>query len=500
MKSGFIFIAIILAVGSCAHNHNRETDEHIHDESLQLTAYNDNFEVFAEVVPFVTGQESDILAHFSFLKDFRPVSEGLITVSLIIGTDSIRQTLVQPTRTGVYLFQVTPVVAGSGTLLFDIETPSGKSHIVVPDVTVYTNEHDAHNAAAEAEVINGNAAVFTKEQSWKVDFATAEALYEPFGQVIRTTAQIQSSQGDERIIVAKTGGVAIFSANLVEGNAITAGQTLFTIDGSATADNNLTLRYVEAESEYNRAKDEYERKADLAKENIVSQSDLMKVKTELANAEAAYNNLRNNFAAGRQSVSSPINGFVTRVPVKNGQYVEAGQPVLVVSQNRDLLLKAELQPKYFEYLNSITSANIRILNSNRIYSLDELGGSLLSFGKSTDSANPLIPVVFQVGAYGNAPLLPGSFVEMFIKTQTNSQAITVPNEALIEEMGAFFVYLQLTPELFEKRLVKTGVTDGARIEITEGIAVGDRVVSKGAILVKLAQASGALDAHAGHVH
>jgi hypothetical protein len=85
---------------------------------------------------------------------------------------------------------------------------------------------------------------------------------------------------------------------------------------------------------------------------------------------------------------------------------------------------------------------------------------------------------------------------MFIKTKTNAQAVTVPNEALIEELGNYFVFVQLTPEFFEKTLIKKGVSDGIRTEITEGISAGDRVVSKGAILVKLAQASGALDPHA----
>jgi RND family efflux transporter MFP subunit len=492
---------IAFAIVGCTHNHSHETTDehgHIHDETLQLTAYNADFEVFAEAMPFVAGQESEMLAHFSRLEDFKPLEESCITVSLIVGADGIRQTLEQSVRPGIYQFSLQPVVAGTGRLVFDIQTAEGTSQITVPNVTVYTNEHEAHEAAEEATISSSNGVVFTKEQSWKVDFATAEARREPFGQVIRTTAQIQPSQGDERIITAKAGGVALFNASIVEGKNVSTGQTLFTIDGSATADNNLAVRYAEAESEYNRAKAEYERKTELATANIVSQSDLLKAKTEFTTAEAAYNNLQRNFTAGKQPVSSPIDGFVTRVLVQNGQYVEMGQPVLVVSQNRDLFIKAELQPRYFDWLSHIISANIRILNSNHVYSLEELGGRILSYGKTADINNPLIPVTFQVN--NKTGLLPGSFVELFIKTQTSAQAVTVPNEAIIEEMGACFVFVQLIPELFEKRAVKTGVTDGVCIEITEGITAGERVVSKGAIFVKLAQASGTLDAHAGHVH
>ena len=94
----------------------------------------------------------------------------------------------------------------------------------------------------------------------------------------------------------------------------------------------------------------------------------------------------------------------------------------------------------------------------------------------------------------------GSFIETFIKTQSQTETLTVSNEAIVEEMGNYFVYVQLTPELFEKRPVKTGVTDGIRTEITDGVSQGERIVGKGAILVKLAQSAGAIDPHAGHVH
>ena len=491
-----------MAMAGCKHTHSHENGndhDHAHDETLQLTAYSDAFEVFAEADPFVLGQESDILAHFSRLENFKPLEDGSVTATLVVGDNVIRQTLDKPARRGVYLFSLEPAAAGAGALTFDVKTPKGASKLVIPDVTVYTNEHDAHSAAAIEAISSNDGVRFSKEQSWKVDFATAVARRAPFGQVIRVTAQVQPSQGSEWVVAAKTGGVVFFSNNnLTEGIPVNAGQALFSIDGSGMADNNLSVRFAEVESEYLRTKAEYERKTKLAEDNIVSQSDLLKAKAEFTNAGAAYNNLRNNFAAGRQIASSPVSGFVTKVLARNGEHLETGQPVLVVSQNRDLLIKAELQPRHFDSLSKITSANIRLLNSNKTYTLEELGGRLVSYGKSADSDNPLIPVLFQVS--NKAEMLPGSFVELFIKTQTSAQAITVPNEAVVEEMGGFFVYAQLTPELFEKRAIKKGASDGVSTEILEGVAEGERVVSKGAILLKLAQASSALDAHSGHAH
>ena len=64
---------------------------------------------------------------------------------------------------------------------------------------------------------------------------------------------------------------------------------------------------------------------------------------------------------------------------------------------------------------------------------------------------------------------------------------------------AYFLYVQVTPELFEKRAVRIGHSDGLQTEIVEGLSAGERVVSRGAIMVKLSQSTGQLDAH-GHGH
>lgn len=149
-------------------------------------------------------------------------------------------------------------------------------------------------------------------------------------------------------------------------------------------------------------------------------------------------------------------------------------------------------------MSNISTARFRMLNDDKVYTLDDLNGRLVSYGKSVETNSPLLPVVFQVD--NTAEMLPGSFVEMYIRTRGEQSVITVPNVSLVEEMGNYFVYVQLTPEYFEKREVKIGQTDGVRTEILSGLNGQERVVAKGAVLVKLAQATGSLDAESGHAH
>lgn len=481
--------------GESQHDHHHSHD----DVKLQLTAYNQDFEVFAEAGPFVKGKASGILAHFTYLENFKPLEKGEVTISLIIGTSGIRQKLENPTKSGIYKFKLMPEVTGIGKVIFDIKTSSGSSQVVVPNITVYANEHDAIHSAEDNTITNSNAVVFTKEQSWKVEFATALPAVGPFGEVIKTTAQVSTAQTGLVTVSSKTGGIVKVATNsLVEGKKVTNGQTLFTISGEGMADNNLSVRFTEAESNFQKAKANFERAENLFAGKIVSEKEFIAAKTDYETARAVLTNLKRNFNPKGQDVASPINGYVEHMLVSNGQFVEPGTPLVTISTINTILLNAQVQQKYAPILPKITTANIAIPGSIQQYTLEELNGKVLSFGRVANHDNFMVPVTFEATNPGN--FIPGSLVEMYIKIQSFENAITIPIEALLEEQGNYFVFVQLTPELFEKREVKIGASDGIKTAITHGVSPSERVVVKGAILVKLSQASAALDPHAGHVH
>ena len=68
----------------------------------------------------------------------------------------------------------------------------------------------------------------------------------------------------------------------------------------------MSVRYQEAKSAYETAKSEYERKEELAREKLVTESDFRKAKNEYETAAANYGNLKRNFASGRHSEGSPM--------------------------------------------------------------------------------------------------------------------------------------------------------------------------------------------------
>jgi RND family efflux transporter MFP subunit len=360
------------------------------------------------------------------------------------------------------------------------------------------HDHDSEEAVGHEHEHSG-AIHFETGQQEKIDFAVEYPLVESFGQVIKTTAQIQSSQMDETIISARTSGIVLFSGNnIVEGQTVNAGQVLFSVSGESLADNNSKVRFTEAQNNYQKAEADYRRAQELAREKIVSEKDFLQIQSEYETAKAIYDNLYKNFSNGGQKVSGSFAGYIKQIFVENGQYVEAGQALVSVSKNKSLILKADVPVKYAELLPCLSSATIRNRNKSATYSLEELNGKILSFGKSLNTDSYRLPVTIQID--NKAGFIPGAFVEVYLKTKSEQAVLTVPCSALTEEQGNYYVYVQECEEHFEKREVTIGITDGIRIEIQSGLNKEEQIVTKGAISVKLAQSTGALDPHAGHIH
>ena len=83
-------------------------------------------------------------------------------------------------------------------------------------------------------------------------------------------------------------------------------------------------------------------------------------------------------------------------------------------------------------------------------------------------------------------LLEGAFAEVYLQANELSDILAVPAVALAEEQGGHYLYVQLSGESYTKRFVTTGENDGLFVEITGGLSAGERVVTRGVMLVKAA--------------
>lgn len=353
--------------------------------------------------------------------------------------------------------------------------------------------HEGHDHGKEAaghsdEIILPKA----KAEAAGVQVSTIEPG--TFEQVIKTSGQILAAQGDESVAVATVPGVVSFRGQVTEGMSVGKGTALVTISSSNIADGDPVQR---ARIAYDISKKEYERMKALVKNKIVSDKDFAQAEQNFENARISYEALAKNHTAGGQAVTSPISGFVKNILVKEGDYVTIGQPLVSVTQNRRLFLRAEVSEKYYSYLRTINSANFRTPYNNKVYELRELDGRMLSFGKAAGENSFYVPVTFEFDNKGD--VIPGSFVEVYLLSAPMENVISLPRTALTEEQGLFFVYLQLDEEGYKKQEVTLGADNGKSVQILSGVKAGDRIVTSGAYQVKLASASNAIPAHS-HEH
>jgi len=72
-------------------------------------------------------------------------------------------------------------------------------------------------------------------------------------------------------------------------------------------------------------------------------------------------------------------------------------------------------------------------------------------------------------------------------------ALTAPAKAVFVEDGRSFMYVQIGAAEFERREVEVVAAAGARVHVTRGIAVGDRIVSDGVLLLRARETDGSAE-------
>ena len=81
-------------------------------------------------------------------------------------------------------------------------------------------------------------------------------------------------------------------------------------------------------------------------------------------------------------------------------------------------------------------------------------------------------------------LKPEMFARLHLDVGEASQFIVVPREAVLEADGKQFVYVVEDQNRYVKREVKVANISPEQVRVLEGLARGQRIVTKGAVLIK----------------
>lgn len=347
------------------------------------------------------------------------------------------------------------------------------------------HDHSGHGHGAEA---SSDEIVFTPEQAAKTDFEVQKVEPSVFHEVIKAGGRIMPAQGDEVSVVAPAAGIVSFAGTkLSDGSSVGRGQRLFYISSKNIATGDVVSRN---RASYDKAKNDFERAGKLLADRIVSQREYDEARLAYEQARTEYEALAGSSSARGVGVSASIGGFIGSLAVNEGDYVETGALLANITQNRSLVLRAEVSQSYLARLRNITSANFTVPYDDTTYELAAMGGRLLSVSRNSLTGTALVPVTFEFR--NTASVIPGTYVEVSLLGAPESNVIALPLTAITEQQGLYYVYVQIDAECYERREVKLGPDDGVRIKILSGIKPGERVVTRGAVNVKMASASGSI--------
>lgn len=367
----------------------------------------------------------------------------------------------------------------------------------------HSHEAEAVHPEAEEHAHGGSDEIIlppAKAQAAGVKVATITP--QTFHAVIHTSGQVLAAQGEESTVVAPMAGVVSFRNRLTEGMSVGKGTALLTLSASRLAEGDPVAK---ARINYETARQAYERAERLVNDQIISRKAYEEARQTYENARITYEGLGGNPTVqtgndkrqGGQAVTAPLAGYVKELLVNEGDYVEMGQPLARITQDRKLFLRADVSQNHYRQLNTLCTAHFRPAADQQTYALNELNGRLLSYGKAAGSNGHYLPVTFEFDNRGD--IMPGAFSEVWLISSPIDGALILPKTALVEEQGSCFVFIQLDEEGYRKQLVTTGADDGRNIQIVRGIEAGQRVVVEGAQQVKLAATSNAIPAHS-HEH
>jgi membrane fusion protein, heavy metal efflux system len=287
------------------------------------------------------------------------------------------------------------------------------------------------------------------------------------------------------------------------GDRVKAGEILLVVDSPDIAQ--AYSEFIKEESDltyairaYELAKDLYETKALALKDLKQTENDLVKAKAEFRRAKERLLSLRvpagelekpidKQTITSRFEMRSPLTGTVVERTVTPGQSVggDPSQVLFTVADLDTLQVVGDIYERDLDLIHPGLTATVTV----EAYPEVPFAAAVAAIGDVVDPNTRTIKVRAWVDNASHK-LKPEMFARLHIDISEGKEFISVPKESVLEIDGKEFVYIAQPNGTYVKQEVKVGSASDDRLRILRGLKPGDRVVTKGAVLLKGSEAKG----------
>lgn len=491
-------------------------------ESWAVTAWGDQFEIFAETDPLVAGSEAIAFTHVTVLEDFSPLTEGRVSVVLrdSAGVEQVFS-IDRMTRPGIFSVPVVPRATGEFELAYRVETSGRSEEVSAGRVRVGQAgspggliEPSPLSAAATAAATSAAGAPisFLKEQQWRTGFATVWLGQGALRESIRGPGRVEPAAGGEVLLTSPVDGVVSGAPWPFPGHPVVEGQSVFRVMPRVAAERSLAKLESEQaslEAEAGVARQRLERLEGLLELGATSSRDVEEARaretTFASRLEAARRDLM-TARSGRRGdsgsaetvpVRAPFAGRIAGIEVTPGQAVAAAAPLARLVRESPLWVVVALRPEVAARARAAAGLDVRLPNGHGplVFRDDEL--RLVSVSPAVDPRTGTVSAFFEVAAdVDDLPI--GAPVEAEILLAGERRGVVIAETALVDDGGVPIVYLQSEGESFVRAEVEIVARQSGKA-LVEGVAPGSRIVERGGNAIRRATLV-SQDVGEGHVH
>jgi len=237
---------------------------------------------------------------------------------------------------------------------------------------------------------------------------------------------------------------------------------------------------------------DHERNKRLLEQNVISKSEMqsfdLRLKTSQEEYQAAENQLqivkegvsKSGQAVSNTLVKSTITGMVLDVPVKEGgQVIESntfneGTTICLVANMGEMIFEGKLDESEVGKVKS----GMNIVLTIGAIEKESFKANLEYISPKGISENGAMQFLIRasIGKENSSFLRAGYSANADIILDRRDSVLAIPESVLQFENDKTFVEIETaSPQVFEKRYIKTGLSDGINIEILEGIKKGEKI-------------------------
>jgi membrane fusion protein (multidrug efflux system) len=300
----------------------------------------------------------------------------------------------------------------------------------------------------------------------KVKVVAVEAVTIKSSRLVESVSAIGTLKSNEAVMIRSEINGRIVEIGFDEGQPVKKGTVLFRLDNTI-----FRAELAEVEARQLLSQRNYERAKALEGRGHGSVETLDRALAQRRVDQASVNLVRARME--KSIIHAPFDGIVGLRRISVGDYVEAGNDLVNLENIDRIKVDFRLPERYMRVVR--TEGAIRITPDalpgkafdGRIYAIDP----------QIDPAVRSIAVRALLSNAGRV-LRPGMFVRISLIIDRAQKALVVPEEAIVRRGNQQFVFRILKGSAILTP-VKLGLRETGRVEVVEGLSVGDTLVTAG---------------------